>query len=288
MNSKFWTLSFSGAGHLLPYHLGVARILIDSPQLWPKIRGIAGSSSGAIAATLAAFFPQRLEEYAEQFLADGGRGLSSFREILQEEVGTLADSSLRTETNSIPPSLFICTTKSSDGSMHLFEFNAKNMVLRDPLLMNAILASCTIPKSFHPFDILRVGSKTLSYPDGIEIDGELYCDGGIAAPAPPTMLETDRDCAGHIIVSPISGNSVSWPGSSTSSPLVIRPHDDSWAIPLVELTARCGTFRIKPSIQNLQAAVASLGAIPPHQLRKWYERGAEDAEKFLKSSFPSK
>ena len=61
-----WYLSFSGAGHLISYHLGVATTLLSAStttknsqedEIRPKIDMVAGSSSGAIVAAVLGCFP---------------------------------------------------------------------------------------------------------------------------------------------------------------------------------------------------------------------------------------
>ncbi len=268
--SKFWTLSFSGAGLLLPYHLGAARILSSSPLTSP-IKAVAGSSSGAIAATLVSLFPHRLEEYVDRFLHDGGRGLTLMKEIMESESLAMGSKTFL-ESNHIL--LFVCVTKSIDGSMHLLEFDPKDGSRQESHLFRAIHASCMIPRSFHPYDIFS--KQRPSYPDGIEIDGELYCDGGIASPAPPTTMDNDPNCARRILISPISQP------KSDEQRNCIRPTDHSLALPFA-LTSHCGSFRIRPSLQNLRAAIVSTGATTPDVLRDWYQRGADDASAFLDS-----
>ena len=90
--ASFVTLSFSGAGHLLPYHLGVASSLHRAStnggkssciydntsthksqlphvpvSLPAPIKAVSGSSSGAVAATVLVRLPHRIEEYADAF-----------------------------------------------------------------------------------------------------------------------------------------------------------------------------------------------------------------------------
>lgn len=278
--SKFWTISFSGAGLLLPYHLGAARVLRDtllssssSNTAALPIRAVAGSSSGAIAATFMSLLPHRLEEYTDRFLYDGGRGLSLVKEMLEEEIRSRSAVSRPSAHEDLAPLLYICTTKSSDGSMHLFEFHPNENPQMDSKLFSAIHASCMIPKSFHPYDVFS--RATPSYPDGVEIDGVLYCDGGIASPAPSTPMDSDLNCARNIVISPISG-----PASSGNSS--IRPNDRSFGLPFA-LTSRCGSFRVNASLQNLRAAFGSIGATTPEALRDWHGRGVDDAEAFLQS-----
>lgn len=276
-HTKFWTLSFSGAGLLLPYHLGAARVLRDSlsaSNSLSPIRTVAGSSSGAIAATFMALLPHRLEEYSDRFLHDGGRGLSLVKEMLEEEAKA---PSTTTTTSQELVTLYVCVTKSLDGSKHLFRFDSKDDPLKDPNLFRAIHASCMIPKSFHPYDVFS--PQKPSYPDGIDINGVLYCDGGIASPAPSTPMDDDPNCARNIVISPISGpESGNRPGGGS-----IRPKDLSLALPFA-FTSGCGSFRVNVSLQNLRAAFGSVGATTPEALRDWYERGADDAEMFLKSA----
>lgn len=314
-SKSFWTLSFSGAGHLLPYHLGAARRLLVASRREqqeqeqdldkvtrppPRIQAIAGSSSGAIAAAVMALLPHRLDEYADRFLQDRGHALRNLSNMLQEEADTPSVSSSITASDKImtsPPSsplLVICTTRCFDGSVQLFEFSTDDETRRDPSkLLRAIKASCTIPPTFHPYDIISNGP--LSYPDdgGIEIDGLHYVDGGIVAPAPPTPFDTERHTS-RIVISPISGinttttssidnksvrSSLSLPVSEYS----IRPTDTSWSLwPWTPTASRGGTtFRIRPSVQNVRALVGSMGGASPDVLKGWYDRGSQDAQVFL-------
>ena len=275
---RFWTVSFSGAGMLLPYHLGVARVLRDSSSSLP-IRAVAGSSSGAIAAALFSLAPHRLEEYCDEFLSDkegrGARGLTLIRTMLSPESLTAPPlSQPQQHQDDLPIQLFVCTTKSVDGSMHLFQFDTTKDRFHSHLLP-AIHASCTIPKSFHPFDVFS--RRALSYPDGIEIDGELHCDGGISAPAPPVPSRDPHvDTTHHIVVSPISSPHQ----QMAQGGLFIRPKDTSLALPFA-LTARCGSFQVRPSLQNLHAMFGSIGATTSSALWDWHSKGEDDAHAFL-------
>jgi predicted acylesterase/phospholipase RssA len=336
--TKFWTLSFSGAGHLLPYHLGVAKALIGQhhvddhpdgrkstatttkPSLNSTvIRAIAGSSSGAIAATIVTLMPHRLDEYTDRFLQDRGHAFRNLQELLLEQAGPtqqhrhqqqqpqssgyIDDSS---DDRPSRPMLVIGTTRCSDGALHLFSYGQQqNTDLYDSSkqhehILRAVQASCSIPRFFHPVDV--ISKYDLSYPDddGVVIDGISYVDGGIAAPAPPTPLDSDYNCLGRIIVSPISGGVVKTVDRTTlaaaaaaSSPvgllpsskktaLQIRPKDISLALPF-QLTARCRTFQIRPSIQNIRALVVAMGVASPGVLKDWYDRGYEDGQLFLDS-----
>jgi predicted acylesterase/phospholipase RssA len=316
----FWSISFSGAGHLLAYHLGVARRLLDTQQCQQQqkeevnhndthdnilsIRAVAGSSSGAIAATVFAVLPHRLDEFTDHFLRDGGRALSRLKTMILEDddASTSISSTMATGQNHkparSPPSMTLLgvgTTNCKNGSLHLFTFDSvsngsaedtNTTALHPPLpslqlldksrLIRAIEASCTIPTSFHPLDMFQSSSSFLSYPDheGIEIDGEYFVDGGIAAPAPPSPLDLDP-LSRRIVVSPISRS------KSGSQMMMIRPLDTTFALPGGDWTTRCGTFSIRPSVQNLRAMIASAGVAPPGVLQEWHQHGMKDTERFL-------
>ena len=272
-----YTLSFSGAGHLLPYHLGVATRLLPHRH---RLLAVAGSSSGAVAATVLALVPHRLEDYAERFLRDRGRAFRNLEQLLVEEQLE------RKSMNDTNLQLSICTTQCSDGKMRLHTFGAEQALSEHPSgVLKAIQASCAIPRSFHPFSDM-FSRQPLSYPDeeGIEIDGACYVDGGIAAPVPPTMLDRDPQCLGRIEVSPIFG-----PNTEVSVPVLpIRPRDHSISLPFTLTTTRCQPFGIRPSLQNLRALVVAAGLAKPAVLRDWYQRGMDDASRFVEEQWGTK
>jgi predicted acylesterase/phospholipase RssA len=280
--SMFWTLSFSGAGHLLPYHLGVAIVLSRSSACLPHpIRAVAGSSSGAIAATAMTLLPlHRLEEYSDRFLHDRGHAIRNLQQMLMDE----DDISSTTTTEELEkqqgkparqPLLVICTTKCSIGKMHLFTFD---MLTGQPPptqeILKAVQASCLIPRSFHPFDMFCRYDLSYADQEGIQMDdGSFHVDGGIAAPIPSTPLDQDPCCQGRIQVSPISG-----PRSSLS----IRPKDMSLPLlPFTLTTTRCQPFQIRPSVQNVRAMAVAIGIASTETLRDWYNRGMDDATEFV-------
>uniref|UniRef100_A0A7S0J6A3 PNPLA domain-containing protein n=1 Tax=Calcidiscus leptoporus TaxID=127549 RepID=A0A7S0J6A3_9EUKA len=69
-------LSFSGSGHLLVYHLGVAHRLLRPDSMWAsRISHFIGVSGGALAAAVCAFQPE--SELIARFAEESGvRGLS--------------------------------------------------------------------------------------------------------------------------------------------------------------------------------------------------------------------
>ena len=320
-STQFLTVSFSGAGHLLSYHLGVSSLLYNmslSPKTnknksktLPPIKAIAGSSSGSIAATILSRIPHRLEEFTDEFISKRGEAISILKSILHDEEKILSGiSSIRHSNTSINisskanqqrPNLYIATTNCTDGSLHLKEFSnhAEFATISsswdNDLLMKTILASCTIPPSFHPLDLLPYRSYDLSYPseEGVYINDKSYVDGGIAAPIPPTPRNMDKR-AYPVIVSPISYHSdgVEDTNSSTSSNakrLRISPHDNSWRLlPLKNIHVggrEQHRLQVKPSVQNLRALRISAGACSTWELRDWYNRGFSDADRLLSETF---
>lgn len=257
--SKFLTLSFSGAGHLLPYHLGVATVIqTEARSIATPVEAVSGSSSGAIAAALFACFPARLDEYADAFIADGGRALHHFRDLADASRG----GPLEPRT-----SLHVATTRCVDGAPHLFGFPKDRLCDKEHLL-KCLRASCAIPPHFHPADVLPHRTPA-TYPDGdgVAIHGLSYVDGGIAAPAPRAHLDAmDGGC--RVVISPISG------GTREARAVRISPADASWKFPW-DLECR-GGFRVHPSVQNARALQVAAGAASSAVLREWYERGVED------------
>ena len=167
-----------------------------------------------------------------------------------------------------------------DTSTHLHENIDNGSHQR---LLSAVKASCAIPQTFHPWDVFSKYPSKYPDEDGIDIGGSSYVDGGIAAPCPIWRKHTELNDIHQedsiILISPISGS------HAPSSPVLgsIRPSDLSFKFPFVgDLSPRGenGAFRIRPSIQNLQALVASAGAVQPQILYDWHQRGMEDAITF--------
>lgn len=230
-----------------------------------NIHAVSGSSSGALAASAFAYFTdEQIQDYAERFINDGGRAMFHFKQMLDQ-------------CDNIPSaqqSLHIATTRCSDGSLHLFDFPAGSSSDKSRShLLECLEASCRIPHHFHPADVLP--SKWPSkYPeeDGIVINGNSFCDGGIAAPDPPTPIDNEEGVY-RIVVSPISG------GCNDKNATRISPKDDSWKFPM-DIKCR-GGFAVHPSLQNIQAMQVSAGVASTPILRKWYDRGIKDVERVL-------
>lgn len=298
---KFLTLSFSGAGHLLPYHLGVIVAIkssIEQQQLsLPPIHAVSGSSSGSIAATLFAYFShEQVQEYANKFISDGGRAMHHLNQLV---IDANASASSNNRHGNQPLTLHIATTRCSDGLLHLFNFpsnlsSSSSSLFDIHTLLQCVEASCKIPPHFYPVDVLRQNNKwgsssSLTYPeeDGICIHGISYVDGGISALAPPTPIDM-MEGACRVIISPISGNLDRSHRKDEDedgvSAVVVRisPSDTSWKLPF---DIKCkGEFNVYPSIQNFKAMQISSGLATPSILQGWYDRGFNDAMNKLLSS----
>lgn len=272
---KVLTLSFSGAGHLLPYHLGAAIALKEKDQISKSIVAVSGASSGAIAATIFVNFANvhNIKDYAERFITDGGRAMFHLQQMMLEEESVTIQSTKQ--------SLHIGTTRCSDGSLQLFNFPAGSSYSDDQIsrdhLLRCIQASCKIPSHFHPSDVLPSRWPS-TYPedDGIRIDGNSFCDGGIAAPAPPTPIDNNEKGAScRIVVSPIAGS------NNDDNTFRISPRDESFKFP-IDIKCR-GGFAVHPSLQNIKAMQVSAGVSAPAILREWYKRGIDDFERILQT-----
>lgn len=247
--SKGFSLSLSGSGNLLVYQLGACRSLIEAAF---PIKEAVGSSGGSIAATILARSPNSIDDYINDFIQSRGRGLDLLKDVLRN----------KTHASPICPELGICTTICRTGKSKVFRFSSNDRQ-QDDYLLKCIEASCKIPRSFHPWDIF---SKHVTYADeeGIRIGDDYYVDGGISAPAPPTIYET------RLILSPVSGR------SSLSDR--ISPDDRSFSIGQMNAQVDFGTAL---SWHNLRSISISMGLASKELLRDWYQRGQDDAVRFI-------
>mmetsp|Transcript_27539 Transcript_27539/g.44809 ORF Transcript_27539/g.44809 Transcript_27539/m.44809 type:complete len:268 (+) Transcript_27539:47-850(+) len=190
--------SFGGSGHLLVYHLGVAHSLLRHKTLMKRIKTLGGSSGGAIAAvamacSLAEDHSSRqlssfLHSYAKQC-----QSLSGLEAIIPE------DSTAMIFSPEFRPKLEISVTDCKTGENVLVS-GFKNR----KELIQAVRASCHIPSSFHPVDMLK-RKRTYALEDGLSIlhmPGTTYADGGLSEAIPDLQL-----CDQTVKVSPISGQS---------------------------------------------------------------------------------
>jgi predicted acylesterase/phospholipase RssA len=249
-------LSLTGSGHLFVYQLGALKVLIDAVGKDGNAGGVvidhvSGSSGGAIAATVMSLFPTSLTDFARDFIQRKGSGLR----LLRDHVESI------TSLQEVGATLSICTTRCHDGQAILFPFTAHK-----ERLIKYVEASCTIPPSFHPVDLLS-SSAVSTYPDddGITIDGTNYVDGGIAAPAPPTPQGFRR-----VVISPVSG-------CCTLADDMICPAA-SYRFFTIKIR---GGFRVNPSVPNLRVLRASTGLTTSTELQSYYDMGQQDGETFV-------
>eukprot|EP00978_Attheya_sp_CCMP212_P006939 scaffold16220_cov51-Attheya_sp.AAC.2 len=176
-------VSFSGGGHLLPYHLGVSSALLrkrpatkdndvvllsssssnfsyskkEAVTSLPPIQAVAGSSSGAIAAVIQARLPDRIDEFTHRFISDRGKALTILNSMLHEEelssshpppshtTPTTTTTIVRNKFGDLNlPTLHIGTTRSVNGEFKLFSFPAHK-----PMLFR------TISSSWNTDDIMK-------------------------------------------------------------------------------------------------------------------------------------
>lgn len=238
-------LSLTGSGHLFIYQLGASKHLLDSGI---PVNHIAGSSGGAIAASVLSILPEKVESFAQDFIGQKESGIALLRKYLES-----TDASCFQQ----PIQLEICATRCRDGQATMF-----SSPWDKEHLFACVEASCSIPPSFHPADIFL--SANISFPeeDGVLIEGDNYVDGGIAAPAPPTPSSMER-----VVISPISGSAD------------ICPKDP---YRFFSMGTRGGGFRINASFQNLRALRASAGLTSSTELQSYYDMGRRDAELYVK------
>ena len=163
-------VSFSGSGHLLIYQLGFARYLLNEPpaRAWAaSVCAFAGSSGGAIAATACALLgADELGDFADRSIRMGGFNalLETLRDVHSRDApleppadGTLfigatecrsGRAALFSRFSNLPPAGSARTTDETFRSAHHHLGNLST-------LTQCILASCAIPRSAHPFDLLR-------------------------------------------------------------------------------------------------------------------------------------
>jgi len=316
-----------------------------------RISHFIGVSGGALAAAVCAFQPE--SELIARFAEESGvRGLSWAKILGSLEVSapalrgedgsahgafTLSDEDVRAVSGR--RILFLGATQCDSGRPTLLcHFRSRHE------LAKGLLASCAIPRSAHPFDLLRGPRSPPTYPendgviirpdcewdpqfaegaDGAPPYGRAFVDGGLtsAAPLAPASLQVHT-----VTISPFSGpqgvlnpggapqlvaalqsvDVVDWvldgrqrdcgvrtklasaaditcrehvarSDAATPAHLHLCPMEASVRFPLI--APRLAGMRCFLSVANLLAFSASVGA-PPSELRRWYQRGVEDAMRF--------
>lgn len=269
-------ISFGGSGHLLMYHLGVAsRLLTTQRQPFRAIGGVSGGAIAAAAVTL--LDPPFLLGFVEAAL-EGRSFLQLARELSpggRVPTSRIVDASDR---------LFIGVTHCESGQhVLLSKFSDAEE------LLTAVLASASIPKSAHPFDLL--GAKTYPASEGILVRDacrwdcaagnlpgqgagrvQAYVDGGLSCAAPKLPVSV---VSKTLTVSPLSGPR----GSLAPDHDHICPRETTLCLPF---SANLAGLPCYLSLGNLQAAGQAMGASRA-ALQLWFDRGAADAEDYLAS-----
>jgi hypothetical protein len=308
-------LSFSGSGHLHAYQLGAAHHLLTGSHAWAgRFDVFAGSSGGAIAATVCALLPaERLSEFART-VSCKGFGFNGLTEALigrpsggggsssSSSKFVFTDSQVRAVSEA--QTLYLSATHCRTGRNVLF-----SRFRSAAELQRCVFASAAIPKSFHPLDLYR---NRPTYPEALGVivsdqcldnrdatladeglpfhpDGEAYVDGGITNTAP---LLHDVCNVHTLTISPVSGPHgciVSPEGGEGRAGGLRRGHyhlaplDASPKLPWV--APRLAGMRCYLSLDNLRALSRSMGA-RELTLLQWYEQGIEDAIRFTAEVAP--
>jgi predicted acylesterase/phospholipase RssA len=245
---------------MLIYHLGVVSRL-RSAGIDADLRCFAGSSGGAIAAAAAACIAD-IDRFAEFAVRRQSR--LGLQEMLpsDDEINRL------TAGGRLAVSVTDC---SSGENVLVRQFTSKTA------LVQAINASCLIPRSFHPLDFFsmkrslrQTARSTFHADEGLRLAPwhpslqSSYVDGGLSAnvPAVPDH-ETLR---------------VSVLACPEERLLIANNHLSALRLPgFVYMTG----LRILLSTSNLRAGVAAVAGSEA-ELRHFYERGSIDCESYLR------
>jgi hypothetical protein len=263
--SRKLAFAFTGAGKLVTFQLGAATILRTyciRQQQQPFV--VAGSGSGAIAATLLAFAPNSIESFAKLYME------KHHADPVQLLLNTVP---LAPNTKSFSE-LHIALTNCVTREPHVFEFNNNP---DNELLAECLEASIALPPGrnldFHELlgasaDLIRVTND-----DGCElVDGEYYCDGTLSAPGPPVPAGYER-----ILVSPF----VFVNNENNKNNLICSPNDGflSSRVALAQRVLVSGDV-MKYSFRNA-TALEYAGKGKPEDMRNYYQQGIEAAQAWL-------
>ena len=250
-------LSFSGSGHLLCYHLGVARVLASNRE-WVFLSGASGGA--VVACVTAALHPDDQRRFVTQY-ATRCRSLTGIRELLPD------DAHMRAMSAGLHVQLTACETGQAT-MLSTFADRAE--------LIDALFASCRIPRSFHPLDMLR-GGAALKYPanEGKRVRGTPYVDGALSSLCPSPAVAG----ATTLKVCPLA---------ALPSEFLICPEKPSTVgkgIPNIGLGHRTvGGLPLHACLSNLKLLQAGAFGAAPRELERLYDDGCADAERYLLSA----
>lgn len=249
-------ISFSGSGHLLCYHIGVARTLITEGN--DAFAHVSGSSGGAVTAAVATTLsPADVHRFAIDY-AVCCKALSGVRDMLPDDAHERAARA----------NVHVGVTTCESGEPALL-----NTFVNRQQLVDSVFASCRFPRSFHPLDFWRHGPR---YPaaEGKEIGGTCYVDGALSSALPiPPMGEDVATLRVSVMAAPSEARLLCPAKPSRTShglPNLSLGHKQLLGLP-VHLCVS--------NVQNLHAGAFGASA---RALERLYDAGRSDAERFLR------
>ena len=269
MMTRPTAVSFSGGGHLLMYHLGVAHQLKRSSV---RVNRWVGSSGGAVAAAVAAATgADGVHEFATKH-ASRCRSLTGLADFLPRDAhegGTHGD-------------LAISVTECRTGANRLLgAFPTRGA------LLSAVGASCHIPRSFHPLDFIGADPirRPRAYPEeeGVELAWAqtqgFFVDGGLSANVP--SVDNHRTMRVSVF---------STPEADTLAPSDVGGAQGSLGELPVPFNVRLpGTLdmsglRLWLSLPNLRRAVVAAAGAPRPVMLQLFREGARDCAAYIESN----
>jgi TAG lipase / steryl ester hydrolase / phospholipase A2 / LPA acyltransferase len=183
-------LMFSGAGSLGPFHLGVAKALIEQ-QLLPSV--ISGSSAGAfVAAVLGSHTDQ---EFVKELGEIRGLDRPGKLPATQRESARMSIQDLRDVVERMIPDLtfqeaFELTGRQINISVSPYELHQSSRLLNaitspTVLIREAVLASCSIPGIYPPVTLAARGRDGVKRP---YVPSRKWIDGSISGDLPERRL----------------------------------------------------------------------------------------------------
>jgi len=236
-----------------------------------------------------------VDEYSRQFIRERGRALTMLKDLLASSV------QLNTSDDLV---LSIATTRCDNGKLQMFHYrnsdgssssNASPSLSSDKQqndpdvihtsmvpeseindstdnIIDVVNASCRIPSSSHPVDIISNKQRIYAEHEGVQLGTHgSFVDGGIAAPAPPTSPDLMR-----IVVTPLVGKT---PTTALSHRISPSPEHLTFSWPSINLNYDLSIPLI--CIDNLRALRMSMDIVRSSELEEWFLRGQRDAESFL-------
>lgn len=183
-------LMFSGAGSLGPFHLGVAKALIEQ-QLLPSV--ISGSSAGAFVAAVLGTHGDA--EFLKELQQVRGLHQPGARITPQPESARMGIQDLRSVIERMIPDLtfqeaFDLTGRQINISVSPYELHQSSRLLNaitspSVLIREAVLASCSIPGIYPPVTLAARGRDGVKRP---YVPSRKWIDGSISGDLPERRL----------------------------------------------------------------------------------------------------